>query len=117
MQLTAERLSEADLAASLASGWTLARDANVTPVAPSPLTPLTRLAPPIRVIVPAREREPMTAPPTVIRRRTRPRSRAACAGDAAAQVARHAGGRCLRRSLRQGSWRLPCRSSRIDGRP
>jgi serine/threonine protein kinase len=72
MQLTGERLADSDLAASLSSGWTLARDANVTPVAASPLTPLTRLAPSIRVIVPPREREPITAPPTVIRRRTRP---------------------------------------------
>ena len=68
----ASACAEADLAASLASGWTLARDVSVTPVAASPLTPMTRLAPSIRVIVPAREREPMTAPPTVIRRRTRP---------------------------------------------
>ena len=72
MQLTAARLADPDLSASLASGWTLARDANVTPVATSPLTPLTRLAPPIRLIVPAREREAITAPPAVIRRRTRP---------------------------------------------
>ena len=48
---TGARLRESDLAHSLASGWMLARDANVTPAGASPLTPMTRLAAPIRVFV------------------------------------------------------------------
>src|SRR5262245_40461478 len=56
LALTAARLEEADMAASLQAGWTLARDAIVTPVAASPLTPLTRLAPSIRVFVSPRAR-------------------------------------------------------------
>ena len=48
---TGARLRESDLARSLASGWTLAQDANVTPAGASPLTPMTRLAAPIRVFV------------------------------------------------------------------
>jgi hypothetical protein len=66
---TAAHLEEADMHASLQAGWTLARDAIVTPVAASPLTPLTRLAPSIRVFVSPRAIHPITAPPTVIRRR------------------------------------------------
>ncbi|HEY2819065.1 MAG TPA: hypothetical protein VGK44_18245, partial [Casimicrobiaceae bacterium] len=45
------RLRERDLAASLAVGWMLARDVDVVPTAASPLTPMTRLAPSIRVFV------------------------------------------------------------------
>jgi hypothetical protein len=69
IELTAARLAETDMAASLQAGWTLARDAIVTPVAASPLTPLTRLAPSIRVLVSPRAVHPITAAPTVIRRR------------------------------------------------
>jgi hypothetical protein len=45
------RLRERDLAASLAAGWSLARDVDVVPTGTSPLTPMTRLAPSIRVFV------------------------------------------------------------------
>ena len=51
MALTSARLAEPDMAASLAAGWRLARDAIVTPVAASPVTPLTRLAPSLRVML------------------------------------------------------------------
>jgi serine/threonine protein kinase len=53
---TGARLREGDLAASLAFGWTLARDIDVAPASASPLTPMTRLAPSIRVFVSPRER-------------------------------------------------------------
>jgi hypothetical protein len=45
LALCAERLHERELALSLERGWTLARDATVSAPA-SPLTPVTRLAPP-----------------------------------------------------------------------
>ena len=48
---TGARLREKDVAASLASGWTLARDIDVSPSNASPLTPMTRLAPSIRVFL------------------------------------------------------------------
>ena len=41
----------AELTASLQHGWTLARDATLAPVAASPLTPVTRLAPPTRIMM------------------------------------------------------------------
>lgn len=44
------RLSEHELALSLERGWTLAREASVSPASASPLTPVTRLAPPVRVV-------------------------------------------------------------------
>ena len=73
MLVTAAQLAETDMASSLSAGWALARDAQVTPVAGSPLTPLTRLAPSIRVFVSPRARGPViAAPPTVIRRRAPP---------------------------------------------
>ena len=53
---TGARLREKDLASSLASGWTLARDVDVIPASASPLTPMTRLAPSIRVFVSPHER-------------------------------------------------------------
>ena len=53
---TGARLRESDLALSLASGWTLARDVSVAPAGASPLTPMTRLAPPIRVFVSPHDR-------------------------------------------------------------
>ena len=80
IDLAADCLAEPDLAASLAAGWTLALDAHVTPVAPTALTPLTRLAPTLhalvtpRAVVPPRAAVPPTvatviAMPTVIRKR------------------------------------------------
>jgi len=73
MGMTSERLAEPDMAASLAAGWLLARDMNVTPVAASPRTPLTRLAPSLRVMVSPRA-APQRAlreavPPAALRRR------------------------------------------------
>ena len=44
------RLSESELALSLERGWTLAREASVSPASASPLTPVTRLAPPVHVV-------------------------------------------------------------------
>jgi serine/threonine protein kinase len=52
---TRARLSEPGLRASLDRGWTLARDARVAPLPASPITPLTRLAPSIRIIVSPRD--------------------------------------------------------------
>ena len=49
-------LVEGDLAQSLAAGWTLARDVTVASGAASPLTPMTRIAPPVRVFRNPRER-------------------------------------------------------------
>jgi len=53
---TGARLREKDVASSLASGWALARDIDVTPANASPLTPMTRLAPSIRVFLSPSER-------------------------------------------------------------
>ena len=73
LELTAARIDHADMAVSLASGWTLARDTNVTPVAASPATPVTRLAPALRVVVTPRVTiEPLAAPAVVRRRPSRP---------------------------------------------
>ena len=44
------RLGELELALSLERGWTLAREASVSAASASPLTPVTRLAPPVRVV-------------------------------------------------------------------
>ena len=51
IKLTRERMLTAELTASLQHGWTLARDATLAPVAASPLTPVTRLAPPTRIMM------------------------------------------------------------------
>jgi hypothetical protein len=56
INMTAARLRDRDLATSLAAGWTLARDADVVPIGSAPLTPITRLAPSIRVFVSPRAR-------------------------------------------------------------
>jgi serine/threonine protein kinase len=69
LQLTATRLEQPEMAASLASGWTLARDANLTPVAASPATPVTRLAPPLRVMVTPRVTTDVWDEPVAVRRR------------------------------------------------
>jgi len=53
---TGAMLGEAELAQSLAEGWTLARDVTVTSGVASPLTPMTRIAPPVRVFRRPRER-------------------------------------------------------------
>jgi hypothetical protein len=50
IEATAARLRDDDLAMSLADGWTLAREATVAPASASPLTPVTLLAPSIRVV-------------------------------------------------------------------
>lgn len=47
--LCAEQLCEDDLARSLQLGWTLAREATVSPASASPLTPVTRVAPAVPV--------------------------------------------------------------------
>ena len=49
IEVTGARLREEELARSLEKGWTLAREASVSPASASPLTPVTRLAPPICV--------------------------------------------------------------------
>ena len=48
--ITTARLFDDDLARSLEQGWTLAREASVASARASPLTPVTLLAPPIRVV-------------------------------------------------------------------
>ena len=53
---TGAMLRESDLAQSLAAGWTLARDVTLASGVASPLTPMTRIAPPIRVFRKPRER-------------------------------------------------------------
>jgi serine/threonine protein kinase len=53
---TGAPLREKDLASSLAFGWVLARDIDIVPASASPLTPMTRLAPSIRVFVSPHER-------------------------------------------------------------
>ncbi len=53
---TGEMLRESDLAQSLATGWTLARDVTFASGVASPITPMTRIAPPIRVFRKPRER-------------------------------------------------------------
>lgn len=63
---TGARLRESDLAPSLASGWTLARDASVAPAGASPLTPMTRLAPPLRVFVSPHERWSTDTQPVIV---------------------------------------------------
>jgi hypothetical protein len=50
IDLTAARLFDDDLARSLDQGWTLAREASVASAPASPLTPVTLLAPSIRVV-------------------------------------------------------------------
>lgn len=72
LEITAARLAHAGMDASLAAGWTLARDENVTPVAVSPATPVTRLAPPLRVLVTPRVTIEPADPPVVVRRRPAP---------------------------------------------
>jgi hypothetical protein len=56
IETTGGMLGEAELAQSLAAGWTLARDVTVTSGVASPLTPMTRIAPPVRVFRNPRER-------------------------------------------------------------
>jgi len=56
IETTGAMLGEAELAQSLAEGWTLARDVTVASGVASPLTPMTRIAPPVRVFRNPRER-------------------------------------------------------------
>jgi len=53
---TGAMLRESDLAQSLAAGWTLARDVTLESGVAAPITPMTRIAPPIRVFRKPRER-------------------------------------------------------------
>src|SRR5205814_561273 len=50
IEQTSAKLSEPELALSLERGWILAREASVSPASASPLTPVTRLAPPVHVV-------------------------------------------------------------------
>ena len=52
IETTSAALAEADIARSLERGWTLAREMTVSAVSPSPLTPVTRLAPVTRIATP-----------------------------------------------------------------
>ncbi len=52
---TSAQLGAHELAQSLERGWMLARDAQPYAVPALPLTPVTRLAPPIRLVIPARD--------------------------------------------------------------
>jgi serine/threonine protein kinase len=79
---TAARLREGDLARSLTAGWMLARDVSVAPMGASPLTPMTRLAPPLRVFLSPHDRwstgthaasvAPRETPPMLITQRSDP---------------------------------------------
>ena len=53
IETTAAALNEADLARSLERGWSLARELTVSATSPSPLTPVTRVAPVTRIATPA----------------------------------------------------------------
>jgi len=88
LEMTRGQLAHTDMIASLEQGWTLARDASIQTVAALPLTPLTCLAPSVRVTKPpvpvpvsfspiiVSPRAPLGPPrassgaPRVIRRRT-----------------------------------------------
>ena len=81
IDVTSERLRESDLARSLAAGWTLARDVSLALPDRSAPTPMTRIAPPIRVLRRPRGQAPMvprtvatptreTAVPLIITRRS-----------------------------------------------
>jgi len=90
IEMTQERLSATDLAASLQHGWTLARDASLAPVAASPLTPVTRLAPPLHMMVSPRDLSPgaaMSTAPALTRRPPQSNQRARLATIAAALIA------------------------------
>ena len=52
---TSAQLGANDLAQSLERGWMLARDAQPAAVPALPLTPITRLAPPLRLVIPPRD--------------------------------------------------------------
>ena len=52
---TSAHVRENELAQSLECGWTLARDAQPFAVPATPLTPVTRLAPPLRFVIPPRD--------------------------------------------------------------
>src|SRR5262249_26816087 len=73
VDITAARLFDDDLARSLQQGWTLAREVTLAPTSVSPLTPVTLLAPAIRVtrsgrttavtvLAPAKDRNTVTQP-------------------------------------------------------
>ena len=96
IEATGVWLSEKDLAPSLTSGWLLARDATVAPAGASPLTPMTRLAPPLRVFLSPHDRwstgtqaaivAPRETPPLLITQRddaVRPQARGSGARYAA----------------------------------
>src|SRR5439155_18420364 len=53
LDITGARIGESDLVISLDHGWELARDATASGAA-SPITPMTRIAPSIRAVEPAR---------------------------------------------------------------
>src|SRR5438477_1122489 len=53
LDITGARIGESDLVASLDHGWELARNATASGAA-SPITPMTRIAPSIRAVEPAR---------------------------------------------------------------
>ena len=72
LERTEARLADPGMATSLAVGWVLARDANVTPVAATPATPVTRLAPPLRVMLTPRVTIESSVSPAVVRRRPSP---------------------------------------------
>jgi len=76
---TSAHLGAEDLEQSLERGWTLARDAQSVAVPALPLTPITRLAPSIRLVIPPRD------DPVVVRRRTGASGRSGTSSQGAKQ--------------------------------
>jgi serine/threonine protein kinase len=63
---TSAQLGAPDLARSLERGWSLARNASRAEAQALPLTPITRLAPSIRLVIPARDEAPELVAPIVV---------------------------------------------------
>lgn len=53
--LTSTQIGHDELARSLERGWTLAHDARLPPAVALPMTPVTRIAPPVRLVIPPRD--------------------------------------------------------------
>jgi hypothetical protein len=84
---TSARVRESACVESLERGWTLARDVQPQASAALPPTPVTRLAPPIRLVIPPREELLSTHVPVHLatpRARLRPRRRTGVAAVAVA---------------------------------
>src|SRR5687768_9796003 len=65
IERTSAQLAAPDLARSLERGWMLARETPLPAAQSLPLTPITRLAPSIRLVIPARDDEFQTVLPAL----------------------------------------------------